>query len=105
MNSQVMKLQAENRKTKQKNHYQELIKTMEKEKGTKQILVTDKTVMKKDTQKLTSEIQREEKKKREWRKEIERLGTEITNMKRKKTSIKNKSALNRIITKEQLIEI
>ena len=105
MNSQVMKLQAENRKTKQKNHYQELIKTMEKEKGTKQILVTDKTVMKKDTQKLTSEIQREESEKREWRKEIERLGTEITNMKRKKTSIKNKSALNRIITKEQLIEI
>ena len=102
MNSQVMKLQAENRKTKQKNHYQELIKTMEKEKGTKQILVTDKTVMKKDTQKLTSEIQREESGKREWRKEIE---TEITNMKRKKTSIKNKSALNRIITKEQLIEI
>ena len=100
-----MKLQAENRKTKQKNHYQELIKTMEKEKGTKQILVTDKTVMKKDTQKLTSEIQREESEKREWRKEIERLGTEITNMKRKKTSIKNKSALNRIITKEQLIEI
>ena len=78
---------------------------MEKEKGTKQILVTDKTVMKKDTQKLTSEIQREESGKREWRKEIERLGTEITNMKRKKTSIKNKSALNRIITKEQLIEI
>ena len=105
MNSQVMKLQAENRKTKQKNHYQELIKTMEKEKGTKLILVTDKTVMKKDTQKLTSEIQREESEKREWRKEIERLGTEITNMKRKKTSIKNKSALNRIITKEQLIEI
>ena len=105
MNSQVMKLQAENRKTKQKNHYQELIKTMEKEKGTKQILVTDKTVMKKDTQKLTSEIQREESEKRERRKEIERLGTEITNMKRKKTSIKNKSALNRIITKEQLIEI
>ena len=105
MNSQVMKLQAENRKTKQKNHYQELIKTMEKEKGTKQILVTNKTVMKKDTQKLTSEIQREESEKREWRKEIERLGTEITNMKRKKTSIKNKSALNRIITKEQLIEI
>ena len=65
MNSQVMKLQAENRKTKQKNHYQELIKTMEKEKGTKQILVTDKTVMKKDTQKLTSEIQREESEKRE----------------------------------------
>ena len=65
MNSQVMKLQAENRKTKQKNHYQELIKTMEKEKGTKLILVTDKTVMKKDTQKLTSEIQREESEKRE----------------------------------------
>ena len=65
MNSQVMKLQAENRKTKQKNHQQELIKTMEKEKGTKQILVTDKTVMKKDTQKLTSEIQREESEKRE----------------------------------------
>ena len=38
---------------------------MEKEKGTKQILVTDKTVMKKDTQKLTSEIQREESEKRE----------------------------------------
>ena len=78
---------------------------MEKEKGTKQILVTDKTVMKTDTQKLTSEIQREESEKREWRKGIERLGTEITNMKRKKTSIKNKSALNRTIKKEQLIEI
>ena len=38
---------------------------MEKEKGTKQILVTDKTVMKTDTQKLTSEIQREESQKRE----------------------------------------
>ena len=35
MNSQVMKLQAENRKTKKKNHYQELIKAMEKEKGHK----------------------------------------------------------------------
>ena len=38
---------------------------MEKENGTKQKLVTDKTVMKTDTQKLTSEIQREESEKRE----------------------------------------
>ena len=61
--------------------------------------------MKMDTQKLTSEIQKEESEKREWSKEIERLGTEIINMKRNKTSIKNKSALNGIITKKQLIEI
>ena len=60
MKSQVIELQAENKNmnemntmTTKTNHYQELIKTMEKEKGIKQILVTDNTAMKMEIQKLT----------------------------------------------------
>ena len=62
-----------NTMTTKTNHYQELIKTMEKEKGIKQTLVTDNTVMKIEIQKLTSEIQREQSEQKERSKEIERL--------------------------------
>ena len=80
MKSQVLEQQAENKNmnemntmTTKTNHYQELIKTMEKEKGIKQTLVTDNTVMKIEIQKLTSEIQREQNEQKERSKEIERL--------------------------------
>ena len=80
MKSQVLEQQAENKNmnemntmTTKTNHYQELIKTMEKEKGIKQTLVTDNTVMKIEIQKLTSEIQREQSEQKERSKEIERL--------------------------------
>ena len=53
MKSQVIELHAENKNmnemntvTAKTNHYQEFIKTMEKEKDMKQILVTDNTAMK-----------------------------------------------------------
>ena len=61
MKSQVIELQAENKNMNYMNtmttrvNHQELIKTMEKEKDTKQILVTDNNANTK-----TSEIQREQ---------------------------------------------
>ena len=51
-----------------KVNHQELIKTMEKENGIKQILVTDNTAMKMEIQKLTSEIQRKQSKQKERKK-------------------------------------
>ena len=48
-----------------KTNQQELIKTMEKEKGIKQILVTDNTAMKMEIQNLTLEIQREQSEQKE----------------------------------------
>ena len=67
MKSQIIELQVENRNMNEtmntmatKTNQQELIKTMEKEKGIKQILVTDNTAMKMETQNLTLEIQREQ---------------------------------------------
>ena len=79
MKSQVIELQADNKNmdemntmTTKTNHYQELIKTIEKEKGMKQILVTHKTAMKIEIQKLTSEIQRQQSEQKERSKETER---------------------------------
>ena len=40
-----------NKRATKRNNYQELIKTMEKEKGMKQILVTDNTTMKMENKK------------------------------------------------------
>ena len=51
-----------------KVNHQELIKTMEKENGIKQILVTDNTAMKMEIQKLTSEIQRKQSEQKERKK-------------------------------------
>ena len=72
MKSQVIELAAENKnmneimdKMTTKTNQQELIKTMEKEKGIKQILVTDNTAMKMETQNLTLEIQREQSEQKE----------------------------------------
>ena len=48
-----------------KTNQQELIKTMEKEKGIKQILVTDNTAMKMEIQNLTLEIQRKQREQKE----------------------------------------
>ena len=59
MKSQIIDLQAQNKNMNEintlvtkTNHYQELIKTMKKEKGIKQILLTDNTAMKMEIQKL-----------------------------------------------------
>ena len=74
--SQVIELQAENKNMNDMNtmttkvNHQELIKTMGKEKGIKQILVTDNIAMKMEIQKLMSEIQREQ---REQKKETKKL--------------------------------
>ena len=72
MKSQVIELAAENKNMNEimdtmttKTNQQELIKTMEKEKGIKQILVTDNTAMKMETQNLTLEIQREQSEQKE----------------------------------------
>ena len=72
MKSQILELQVENRNMNEtmntmatKTNQQELIKTMEKEKGIKQILVTDNTAMKMETQNLTLEIQREQSEQKE----------------------------------------
>ena len=58
-----------------KTNQQELIKTMEKEKSIKEILVTDNTAMKMEIQNPTLEIQREQSEQIERNKEIERLKT------------------------------
>ena len=72
MKSQIIELQVENRNMNEtmntmatKTNQQELIKTMEKEKGIKQILVTDNTAMKMEVQNLTLEIQREQSEQKE----------------------------------------
>ena len=72
MKSQIIELQAGNKNMNEimntmttKTNQQELIKTMEKEKGIKQILVTDNTAMKMETQNLTLEIQREQSEQKE----------------------------------------
>ena len=72
MKSQVIELAAENKNMNEimdtmttKTNQQELIKTMEKEKGIKQILVTDNTAMKMEIQNLTLEIQREQSEQKE----------------------------------------
>ena len=48
-----------------KTNQQELIKTIEKERGIKQKLMTDNTAMKMEIQKLTVEIRREQSKQKE----------------------------------------
>ena len=82
MKSQVIELAAENKnmneimdKMTTKTNQQELIKTMEKEKSIKEILVTDNTAMKMEIQNPTLEIQREQSEQIERNKEIERLKT------------------------------
>ena len=51
-----------------KTNQQELIKTIEKERGIKQKLMTDNTAMKMEIQKLTLEIRREQSKQKERKK-------------------------------------
>ena len=52
-----------------KTNQQELIKTMGKKRGIKQKLMTDNTAMKMEIQKITLEIQREQSKQKERKKE------------------------------------
>ena len=82
MKSKIIELQAENKNMNEimntmttKTNQQELIKTMEKEKSIKEILVTDNTAMKMEIQNPTLEIQREQSEQIERNKEIERLKT------------------------------
>ena len=82
MKSQVIELAAENKnmneimdKMTTKTNQQELIKTMEKEKSIKEILVTDNTAMKMEIQNPMLEIQREQSEQTERNKEIEGLKT------------------------------
>ena len=112
MKSQVIELQADNKHmnemntmTTKTNHYQELIKTMEKEKGMKQILVTDNTAMKIEIQKLTSEIQRQQSGQKERSKETERLKTEITKMKSELEKYKKQVSTEQNNDKKKLTEI
>ena len=69
--SQIIELQAENKSMNEMNtmttktNHRELIKTMEKEKSTKQILVTDDTAVKMEIQKLKLKIQREQSEQKE----------------------------------------
>ena len=82
MKSKIIELQAENKNMNEimnimttKTNQQELIKTMEKEKSIKEILVTDNTAMKMEIQNPTLEIQREQSEQIERNKELERLKT------------------------------
>ena len=82
MKSKIIEFQAENKNMNEimnimttKTNQQELIKTMEKEKSVKEILVTDNTAMKMEIQNPTLEIQREQSEQIERNKEIERLKT------------------------------
>ena len=82
MKSKIIELQAENKNMNEimnimttKTNQQELIKTMEKEKSIKELLVTDNTAMKMEIQNPTLEIQREQSEQIERNKEIERLKT------------------------------
>ena len=112
MKSQVIELAAENKnmneimdKMTTKANQQELIKTMEKEKSIKQILVTDNTAMKMEIQKPTLEIQREKSEQKERNKEIERLKTEITKMKSEQEKHKMQISTEQKNDKKTLIEI
>ena len=82
MKSKIIELQAENKNMNEimnimttKTNQQELIKTMEKEKSIKEILVTDNTAMKMEIQNPMLEIQREQSEQTERNKEIEGLKT------------------------------
>ena len=82
MKSKIMELQPENKNMNKimntmttKTNQQELIKTMEKEKSIKEILVTDNTAMKMEIQNPMLEIQREQSEQTERNKEIEGLKT------------------------------
>ena len=78
---------------------------MEKEKGMKQILVTNNTAMKMDIQKLTLEIQREQSKQTERNKEIDWLKTEITKVKSEQEKHKTQVSTEQKNDKKKLIEI
>ena len=82
MKSKIIELQPENKNMNKimntmttKTNQQELIKTMEKEKSIKEILVTDNTAMKMEIQNPMLEIQRERSEQTERNKEIEGLKT------------------------------
>ena len=111
MKSQVTEHQAENKNMNDMNtmttkvNHQELIKTMGKEKGIKQILVTDNTAMKMEIQKLMSEIQREQSEQKEGNKETERLKTEIRKMKSEQEKHKKQVSTEQNNDKKKLIEI
>ena len=111
MKSQVTELEAENKNMNDMNtmttkvNYQKLIKTMEKEKSIKQILVTDNTAMKVEIQKLKSESRREQSEQKERNKEIERLKTEITKMKSEQEKRKKQVSTEQNNDKKKLIEI
>ena len=111
MKSQVIELQAENKNMNDMNtittkvNNQVLIKTMEKEKGIKQILVTDNTAMKMEIQKLMSEIQREQSEQKEGNKETERLKTEIRKMKSEQEKHKKQVSTEQNNDKKKLIQI
>ena len=82
MKSKIIELQPENKNMNKimntmttKTNQQELIKTMEKEKSIKEILVTDNTAMKMEIQNPMLEIQREQSEQTERNKEIEGLKT------------------------------
>ena len=78
---------------------------MGKEKGIKQILMTDDAVMKMEIQNLTLEIQREQSEQKERSKEIERLKTEITRMKSEQEKGKTQVSTKQNNDKKKLIEI
>ena len=111
MKSQVKELQGENKNMNKMNtmttktNHQELIKTMEKEKGIKQKLETDNIAMKMEIQKLTSEIQGEQSQQKERSKEIERLKMETTKMKSQQEEHKNQVSTEENNDKKKLIEI
>ena len=111
MKSQIIELQAENKNMNDMNtittkvNNQVLIKTMEKEKGIKQILVTDNTAMKMEIQKLMSEIQREQSEQKEGNKETERIKTEIRKMKSEQEKHKKQVSTEQNNDKKKLIEI
>ena len=78
---------------------------MGKEKGIKQLLVTDDAAMKMEIQNLTFQIQREQSEQKERSKEIERLKTEITRMKSEQEMGKTQVSTKQNNDKKKLIEI
>ena len=78
---------------------------MGKEKGIKQLLVTDDAAMKMEIQNLTFQIQREQSEQKERSKEIERLKTEITRMKSEQEKGKMQVSTKQNNDKKKLIEI
>ena len=111
MKSQVKELQGENKNMNEMNrviiktNHQELVRTMEKEKRMKQILVTDHTTMKMEIQKLTSEIRQEQNEQKQRSKEIERLKTEIFKIKSEQEKLKKQVSTEQNNNKKKLIEI